>query len=88
MTAEMPLLVWTLVLIRRQYPAAAITLLPRPAQEAEPGVVWLVARDGWAAAPYPRMASLRNAIPTEQAGRYLAATHGAAERAPAWERER
>jgi hypothetical protein len=79
MTGEMPILVGTLVLIRRQYPAAVITLLPRPAPGDASGVVWLVARDGWAAAPQPRRSRAQNgSAHAEQAGqlpgRYFAAT--------------
>ena len=50
---EMPLLVWTLVLIRRRYPVAVITLLARGGSDDRHGAVWLVARDGWSAAPGP-----------------------------------
>jgi len=99
-TGEMPILVWTLVLIRRQYPAAVITLLPRPAPGDSSGVVWLVARDGWAAAPQPRKSRAQNgSAHAEQAGqlpgRYLAATtsrslraHRNAAPTSAWERDR
>jgi hypothetical protein len=48
---EMPLLVWTLVLIRRRYPDAVITLLAQRGSDDRRGVIWLVARDGWSAAP-------------------------------------
>jgi hypothetical protein len=99
-TGEMPLLARTLVLIRRQYPATVITLLPRPARGDSSGVVWLVAREGWAAAPHPTKSRPQNgSARTEQAGqppgRYFAATtsnsertHRAAAPAPAWERDR
>jgi hypothetical protein len=50
LSAEIPLLVWTLVLIRRRYPVAVITLLARGGSEDPGSSVWLVARDGWGAA--------------------------------------
>jgi len=69
MAGEMPLLVGTLIVIRRHYPAAVITLLPRPARQGLSDVVWLVARDGWAAAPHPAESRLQNgAAGTEQFG--------------------
>jgi hypothetical protein len=60
LTGEMPLLVGTLVLIRRLYPAAVITLLSLPALEDRTDVVWLVARDGWATAPHAGMSRPEN----------------------------
>ena len=49
---ELPLVVSTLVAIRRRYPVAVITLLAEPsADEEDDCFVWLVARDGWGEAP-------------------------------------
>ena len=50
LSEEVPLLVWTLVLIRRRYPVAVITLLARGVADEPDSSVWLVARDGWRAA--------------------------------------
>jgi hypothetical protein len=61
---EMPLLVWTLVLIRRRYPVAVITLLARGGSEDPGSCVWLVARDGWSAArPSSRRRTSRQSRP-------------------------
>lgn len=49
---ELPLVVSTLVAIRRRYPVAVITMLAEPGGEEEDHrFVWLVARDGWGEAP-------------------------------------